>query len=245
MLNLCLSLRGFFLKSGQFLGTRHDFMPDEYTLKLSQLHDDVPPLSPSETRAIVERELGGEAGGLLLDLDFDRPVGSASIAQVHRGVWAPTSQRVAVKVQNPCAERLMRSDLKSLVALARFLQKTEIKFDLLSALCELQKQIGDEFDFIKEASSMDRVGKRLMQAMPGRVAVPTSVFRTKKLLVMTFVDGDNLSKLKEFRNKLMPGWMKKRAGYSIIIYFYFEFYCTQYLFFLLKFFLISYLRLIR
>jgi hypothetical protein len=75
------------------------------------------------------------------------------------------------------------------------------------------------------------VGKRLMQAMPGRVVVPTSVFRTKKLLVMTFVDGDNLSKLKEFRNKLMPGWMKKRAGYSIIIYFYFEFYCTQYLFF--------------
>ena len=27
MINLCLSMRGFCLKTGQFLGTRHDFMP--------------------------------------------------------------------------------------------------------------------------------------------------------------------------------------------------------------------------
>ena len=34
MLKLCLDLRGFYLKSGQFLGTRHDFMPKIYLRKL-------------------------------------------------------------------------------------------------------------------------------------------------------------------------------------------------------------------
>ena len=34
MLTLCLDLRGFYLKSGQFLGTRHDFMPKVFLRKL-------------------------------------------------------------------------------------------------------------------------------------------------------------------------------------------------------------------
>ena len=34
MLKLCLDLRGFYLKSGQFLGTRHDFMPKIFLKKL-------------------------------------------------------------------------------------------------------------------------------------------------------------------------------------------------------------------
>ena len=32
MVNLCLGMRGFYLKTGQFLGTRHDFMPKHYTV---------------------------------------------------------------------------------------------------------------------------------------------------------------------------------------------------------------------
>ena len=35
MINLCLGLRGFYLKTGQFLGTRHDFMPKHYTVCIS------------------------------------------------------------------------------------------------------------------------------------------------------------------------------------------------------------------
>jgi hypothetical protein len=39
-----MGLRGFYLKSGQFLGTRHDFMPPNYTTKLCKLYDDIPPI---------------------------------------------------------------------------------------------------------------------------------------------------------------------------------------------------------
>ena len=90
MINLCLGLRGFYLKTGQFLGTRHDFMPSLYTTKLSQLHDDVPPLSGKEIRKIIEKELNGSIEDYFTSLTLDKPIGCASIAQVHDGIWKQT-----------------------------------------------------------------------------------------------------------------------------------------------------------
>ena len=57
MLELCLEMRGFYLKAGQFLGTRPDFMPLPFIEKLSTLHDRVPPLSEKAIRKVVEEEL--------------------------------------------------------------------------------------------------------------------------------------------------------------------------------------------
>ena len=93
-----------------------------------------------------------------------KPIGSASVAQVHEAIWKPTGEKVAVKVQYPDAERLMIGDLKNLRALAEFLQRTEFKFDLLSSIKELQRQITNEFDFRLEARNMDymRQGNLLM-----------------------------------------------------------------------------------
>jgi len=86
MIRLCLSLKGFYLKTGQFLGTRHDFMPPHYTRKLSRLHDDLPPLNEHETRQNIEKELNGTIEEYFSYLNLTHPVGCASIAQVHEGV---------------------------------------------------------------------------------------------------------------------------------------------------------------
>ncbi len=41
MHSLCVDMRGFYLKAGQFLGARGDFVPAPMCEKLSQLHDRV------------------------------------------------------------------------------------------------------------------------------------------------------------------------------------------------------------
>lgn len=217
MINLCLSLRGFYLKTGQFLGTRHDFMPLTYISKLTRLHDDVPSLPAAEIRVILERELGGKLDQYFTSLDLDKPIGSASIAQVHKGVWKASGETVAVKVQYPNAERLMKGDLKNLRRLAEFLQKTELKFDLLSAIKELQKQIHNEFDFEGEARNMDFIRQGLLRPCP-EVTLPRSIFATKRALVMTFVEGDNLSKLAEYKSSpsLISGILKRRMGKKLL-----------------------------
>ena len=198
-MELCLNLRGFYLKSGQFLASRRDFMPQTYTRKLAKLHDDVPPLPAETVKIILERELGGHLENFFTSIDLAKPIGAASIAQVHKAVWRKTGEKVAVKVQYPGADKLMRGDLSNLNRLARFLRTTELKIDLLSAIKELQKQIKNEFDFIGEAHNMDSIREKLLRRVP-EVRLPRSIFATKTVLVMTFLEGDNLSKLAEYKS---------------------------------------------
>ena len=54
---------------------------------------------------------------------------------------------MAVKVQYPDALPLFNMDLKNLRGLAGFLSKTELAFDLVSAVDELSSQVQFEFDF--------------------------------------------------------------------------------------------------
>lgn len=104
----------------------------------------------------------GQALKVPITLALDQYSGSSSNSSIpeslrHNAVAAlahatsmggtPRDGLVAVKVQYPDAQQTMARDLVNLRAAAAFLSKTEIKFDLVSAVTELQKQIHLEFDF--------------------------------------------------------------------------------------------------
>jgi predicted unusual protein kinase regulating ubiquinone biosynthesis (AarF/ABC1/UbiB family) len=61
----------------------------------------------------------------------------------------PSGGLVAVKVQYPDAAPTMARDLVNIRSAALFLSKTELKFDLVSAVDELSKQVRLEFDFTR------------------------------------------------------------------------------------------------
>ncbi|CAM9749507.1 unnamed protein product [Chrysoparadoxa australica] len=216
MLELCLALRGFYLKSGQFLGTRHDFMPKMYLRKLGTLHDSVPPLPPEVVEAVIERELGGPASETFSYLNLTHPVGSASISQVHYGKLKSTGEPVAVKVQYPGAEQLMMSDLGNLKLLAGFLQRFELNFDILSSLKELGKQIKFEFDFAFEAKTLERMGKSMEKCQSASLlTLPEPRLATKRLLVMSFVEGQSLASIKRGKKEHFRS-LRKRIGRQLL-----------------------------
>lgn len=228
MLKLCLDLRGFYLKTGQFLGTRHDFMPKQYIKLLSTLQDNVPPLNGQAVLQLIEDELLSShpktdatntsmVNKYFSHINVKKPIGSASIAQVHYGIWRPTNEEVAIKIQYPNAERLMVNDLNNLRNLAEFLQRTELKFDLLSAIKELQKQIKNEFDFIREANNMNIIRPQLLSLVP-KINMPTAIYASKKLLVMTYIEGINLTQLKQYKNSdiLKNNLVKQNIGYKLM-----------------------------
>lgn len=78
-----------------------------------------------------------------------------------RSKHRPNKGIVAVKVQYPDAYPTMALDLGNVKAAAQFLQRTEMKFDLTSAVVELAKQIKLEFDFGREARIMDDISTQL------------------------------------------------------------------------------------
>lgn len=211
--DMCISLKGFYVKTGQFLGTRYDFMPRIYCEKLATLSDSVPPMPKEICKEILEEDLGGELSLHFTELDLDDVLGAASIAQVHKGVWRATGDTVAVKLQYPHAEKKMKKDLKNIRVLTEFLQRTDLKFDVLSAIKELQSQIKYEFDFKREAANMDLCGSKLKKLGVKNVVLPRSVTATDRVLIMSYVEGSNLSRLKEMKGAgIIPLSMRQAKG---------------------------------
>lgn len=155
MYSLCSEMGGLFLKAAQILG-KPDLAPVAWVKRLVTLCDQAPATPFERVQQILEEELGNNLDELFERFDV-HPVGSASIAQVHRARLRCIKTDVAVKVQHPGVQHLMMVDIHNLQAFVLFLQKTDIKFDLFSLTKEVEKQIGYEFDFALEGQAMDRI----------------------------------------------------------------------------------------
>ncbi|XP_068666429.1 uncharacterized protein [Aristolochia californica] len=189
--SLCFELGGFFLKAAQLIG-KPDLAPAAWVRRLVTLCDKAPTTSLELVQVVLKQELGRNVGELFENFDPD-PVGSASIAQVHRARIIGGASDVAVKVQHPGVQELTMIDIHNLQAFALFLQNTDIKFDLLSVTKEIEKQVGYEFDFIREAEAMKRIqqffianNKKGLPVLVPRV-IPNLV--TRRVLVMDFIEG--------------------------------------------------------
>ena len=73
------------VQAGQFIGARSDFVPEGVCRHLRKLQDQVPPMPPHQAEDILRRELRINALSTVFEwIDLDKPLGSASIAQVHK-----------------------------------------------------------------------------------------------------------------------------------------------------------------
>ncbi|AQK98918.1 Protein kinase [Zea mays] len=144
MYSLCSELGGLFLKvdfeqAAQILG-KPDLAPMAWVKRLVTLCDQAPSTPFDVVRDVVEKQLGKNFDDMFEFFDVE-PVGSASIAQVHRARLKLSKTDVAVKVQHPGAEQLMMVDIRNMQAMALFLQKHDLNFDLFSATKEMEKQV--------------------------------------------------------------------------------------------------------
>ncbi|KAL2612142.1 hypothetical protein R1flu_023834 [Riccia fluitans] len=188
---LCYDLKGFFLKTAQLLA-KPDLSPMAWVKRLIVLCDQAPQTPYSEILKVLEEELGRPFSDIFERFD-EHPLGSASVAQVHRARVKGTKGDVAVKVQHPGAHELMMTDIRNQKIFAHFLQRFDLHFDLMSIMEELEQQVEYEFDFRKEADAMDKIGNSLAAANRGRspITVPRSVpgMVTRRVLVMDFLEG--------------------------------------------------------
>ncbi|XP_061366543.1 uncharacterized protein LOC133309755 [Gastrolobium bilobum] len=194
--SMCTDLGGFFLKIAQIIG-KPDLAPAAWVRRLVTLCDQAPATPFHTVKLVLENELG-----LGIDDVFERfdmqPLGSASIAQVHKARLRGDKSDVVVKVQHPGVQDLMMTDIHNLQAFALYMQKTDIKFDLYSVTKEMEKQIGYEFDFMREANAMERIRKFLYENNKRTPVLVPRVIRdmvTRRVLVMEYIDGIPIMKL--------------------------------------------------
>lgn len=198
LFDTAIALRGLLIKMCQVIGTRSDVFPPEYVKILSQCHDRLPPRGFAEMRAQVERELGGPLDQFFSEF-APKPIAAASLAQVHRA-RRRDGRLVAVKVQYPDIEEIVRVDIASVTRICRIYQLVDRNpIDLLPLLEELTHHLALELDFRREADSADRV--RDLFKDEGYVAVPAMHrdLSSRRVLTMEFLDGIKVTDLARLR----------------------------------------------
>jgi ubiquinone biosynthesis protein len=188
VLATALSLRGVVIKVCQVIATRADVFPPPFIEILKQCHDAVPPHPFEVVREVVERELGKPLGAVYAEFD-ERPIASASLAQVHRA-RLHDGREVAVKVQYPEIEALVPSDLGNIRRACRVYEFFDPQpLELLPLLDELVKHLALELDFVREADNADRV--RALFADDPHVVVPGihREWSTRRVITMELMDG--------------------------------------------------------
>jgi len=188
LLRCALDLRGVIIKLCQAVATRSDVFPPPFVQVLKQCHDAVPPKPFALIRETVERELGKPLSAVFAEFD-EQPLASASLAQVHRARLLD-GEPVAVKVQYPDIEDIVRTDLANMKRACRVYEFFDPQpLPLMPLLEELTQHIGFELDFLREADSADRV--RALFADDERVLVPRihREWSTRRVLVMELVGG--------------------------------------------------------
>src|SRR6266508_4271245 len=114
-----IDMRGMLIKIGQFLSSRVDILPEEYTTELSKLQDHVPPADLAEIMKRVIEEIGPPED--VFASFNETPIASASLGQVHRATLK-SGELIAVKVQYPGIEEVIAADLRTFQFIIRLLK---------------------------------------------------------------------------------------------------------------------------
>lgn len=155
--NLLQDLGTTFVKLGQIASTHPDVLPPEYCEAFGALRTKVTPLPFEEVKAQVEQELGGPIDEIFGYFE-EEPVGSASVAQVHRA-QLPAGEEVAVKVQRPGVVEKVTEDLaimERMVELYEMVDRGASGLSVKDLVAEMVRTSREELDFTNEASNLER-----------------------------------------------------------------------------------------
>ena len=177
-----------FIKLGQILSTRVDVFGHEWTDELAKLQSHVTPLSSTDIHTLLETQLG-PLQQIFQNID-EQPVGSASIAQVHRATLI-TGETVAIKIKRPDIETVIAADLRILNHLAQLI---ESEVPELRCYCPVQmvqyfsRSLSKETDFSLEQRNMERFSQ-LYQNQPN-IHIPETypAYSNRQILVQEFID---------------------------------------------------------
>ncbi len=179
-----------FIKLGQLLSTRPDFLPQAYLDALAKLQDNIDPLPYEFIEETIEAELGVRVSRAFSEFQQEA-LACASIGQVHRAALRDGRQ-VVVKVQRPDLRKQVADDLDALQKLASLLDAhtdigRRVRFEqIIEALREVMTR---ELDYRQEAEN-NRNLRANLESFP-RLVLPRVFddYTSEKVITLEYVEG--------------------------------------------------------
>lgn len=153
-----------FIKLGQVLSTRVDVFPPDWIAEFEKLQHRVPALPFSQLEAQLVEDLGRPLNEIFSEIDPE-PIGSASIAQVHKaqlldGTW------VVLKIRRPGIVAKIEADLRILGYLARLIElefPEARRYQPIAIVEQFAKSIRRELDLAMEGRNLERFAKNFAE----------------------------------------------------------------------------------
>ena len=151
-------LKGSVVKIGQMLAIYGEhILPPEITRALQTLNDDTATLAWPKIEVTLRQLLGTKLNELEVD---PVPIGTASLAQVHRATVLATGEQVVLKIQYPGVADAINSDLalfKRLLKVSNIVPQTRA---LDAWFEEIRDLLHHEVDYEAEAATTERFYER-------------------------------------------------------------------------------------
>ena len=185
-----------FIKLGQLLSTRADFLPPAYIQALTRLQDQIEPFPFEQVETIFSGELGVRVSKAFSEFDA-KPLATASLGQVHRAVMHD-GRLVVVKVQRPGIRDIITEDMEALEEIAGFLDKHTQwgkRYEFVKMLEEFRRSLWRELDYRQEARNLTTLGDNLSEFPSIVVPTPIEDYTTSRVLTMEFIHGKKITEL--------------------------------------------------
>ena len=184
-----------FIKLGQHLSSMGYLLPLEWVETFVPLQDKCPVSSYESIEAMFVKDTGNPLSDMFDNFE-ENPIGSASLAQVHKATLKDSGRPVAVKVQHPSLDEWVPLDMAltkfSFATLKRFFPE----YDLEWLSDEMQKSLPNELDFALEGSNAQRA-REYFSAFPSiPLVIPEVIMGQRRILIMEYVAGKRLDDLK-------------------------------------------------
>lgn len=179
-----------YIKLGQVLATRVDLFSEDMIHELEKLQDSVPAVPFSELREQVDKALGKPADQVFTRID-EQPLGSASMAQVHRA-RTRRGDEVVLKIQRPGIGPKIETDLRLMEYFARLLHSQVVesrRYRPIELVEEFRRSLLRELDFTQEARNAERIAGNLKVFEWLKVPRVYKEYSSATLNVQEFVDG--------------------------------------------------------
>jgi ubiquinone biosynthesis protein len=179
-----------YIKLGQLVSTRRDFLDAALADELQGLQDDVPPFPMPPIEQVVESALGAPADRFFSQLDSE-PLAAASIAQVY-GAQLLDGSDVIIKVVRPGIERVVRQDIRLLKRLARLVEGASQlgkRLRPIEVINDYEKIILDELNLQSEAANTTQLRRQFEGSNELYIPKIYWDFTNTQMLVMERIDG--------------------------------------------------------
>ena len=202
-----------FVKLGQILSTRVDIFDAEWIEEFEKLQSNVAPIPVASIDELIESYLGRPMGEVFRSFD-SVPVGSASIAQVHKAVLSD-GETVAVKIKRPDIEPVIQGDLRILTHLAGLIE-SEIpevrRYQPVQMVQYFARSLAKETDLSVELRYMQRFGQTFDSDPFVRIPRVYPDISNRQILVQEHI-GDTL--LKDIRIETLDAPMRTQLAARI------------------------------